>query len=158
MCWQDEHELRTTSPVLKKIGTWYRIEDAFGSVGHVGAPWSIFLQNTHNWYLTATTKRVKYGVLLVSSEYDLRFTFVTVMLLSNPQYKSHLSVQSNCWSFKCSSIIACWRCSNYIFIHISIPGFNGLGKNNCKTRWETFKFGDLVRVILVVWWNISIIL
>ena len=26
-------------------------------------------------------------------------------------------------------------------------GFNGLGKDNCKTRGEIFKFGDLVRHI-----------
>ena len=26
------------------------------------------------------------------------------------------------------------------------PGFNGLGKDNCKTRRETFKFWDLVRL------------
>ena len=28
------------------------------------------------------------------------------------------------------------------------PGFIGLGKDNCKTRQETVKFGDLVRLIL----------
>ena len=27
------------------------------------------------------------------------------------------------------------------------PGFIGLGKDNCKTRRETFKFGDLVHLI-----------
>ena len=31
------------------------------------------------------------------------------------------------------------------------PGFNGLSKCNCKTRWETFKFGELVPLILEVW-------
>ena len=40
------------------------------------------------------------------------------------------------------------RCSNYIFILHLTPGFIGLGKDNCKTRRETFKFWDLVRVIL----------
>ena len=29
------------------------------------------------------------------------------------------------------------RCSNYIFILNLTPGFNGLGKDNCKTRWES---------------------
>ena len=43
---------------------------------------------------------------------------------------------------------ACRRCSNYIFILDLTPGFIGLGKDNCKTRWETFKFGDLVHLIL----------
>ena len=31
------------------------------------------------------------------------------------------------------------------------PGFNGLGKDNSKTRRETFKFWDLVRLILEIW-------
>ena len=39
------------------------------------------------------------------------------------------------------------RCSNYIFIPDLTPGFIGLGKDNCKTRRETFKFGDSVRLI-----------
>ena len=33
-------------------------------------------------------------------------------------------------------------CSNYIFILDLTPGFNRLGKYNCKTRWETFKFWE----------------
>ena len=44
--------------------------------------------------------------------------------------------------------IACRRCSNYIFILDLTPGFIGLGKDNYKTRRETFKFGDLLRFIL----------
>ena len=36
------------------------------------------------------------------------------------------------------------RCSNYIFILDLSPDFNGLGKDNCKTNRETFKFWDLV--------------
>ena len=40
------------------------------------------------------------------------------------------------------------RCSNYIFILNLTPGFNGLGKDNCKTRRETFMFWDWVRLIL----------
>ena len=42
---------------------------------------------------------------------------------------------------------ACRRCSNYIFFLGLTPGFNGLDKDNCKTRREIFKFGDLVRLI-----------
>ena len=64
-----------------------------------------------------------------------------------------LSVQKNCWSLRCSWSIACRRCSNYILILDLTPGFNGLGKNNCKTRWlrwETFKCYDLVHLILEV--------
>ena len=29
----------------------------------------------------------------------------------------------------------------------SPPGFIGLGKDNCKPRRETFKFGDLVQIL-----------
>ena len=29
--------------------------------------------------------------------------------------------------------------------------FNAMGKGNCKTRRETFKFGDLVRLVLEIW-------
>ena len=68
----------------------------------------------------------------------------------NLLYKSHLR-QENCWSFRCSWSIACRRCSNYIFTLDLKPGFNGLGKNNCKTIRETLKFWDLVQLILEVW-------
>ena len=48
-----------------------------------------------------------------------------------------------CRLLRCSSwSIACRRCSNYIFILDLTPGFIGLGKDNCKTRREVFKFGD----------------
>ena len=46
---------------------------------------------------------------------------------------------------------ACRRCSNYIFILNLTSGFSGLDKDNCKMRRETFKFGDLVHLILEVW-------
>ena len=36
------------------------------------------------------------------------------------------------------------------------PGFSGLGKDNCKTRRETYKFWDLVHFILKVWRYISL--
>ena len=38
----------------------------------------------------------------------------------------------------------------YIFILNLTPGFNGLGKENCKTRWETFNLYDLVQLILEI--------
>ena len=47
------------------------------------------------------------------------------------------------WSLRCSWSIACGRCTNYIFILDFSPGFKGLDKDNCKTRWEKFKFRDL---------------
>ena len=62
-----------------------------------------------------------------------------------------LSRHLNCWSLRCSWSIACRRCSNYIFILDLTPSFNGLGKDNCKTRPEIFKFWDLVCLILEVW-------
>ena len=34
----------------------------------------------------------------------------------------------------------CRYCSNYIFILNLTPGFNGLGKDDCKTRGETLSF------------------
>ena len=41
----------------------------------------------------------------------------------------------------------CRRCSNYIFIPDLTHGFNGLGKENCKTGRETSVFWDLTRLI-----------
>ena len=35
-------------------------------------------------------------------------------------------------------------------------GFNGFGKDNCKTRQEKFKFWNLVRLILEIWWYIRL--
>ena len=57
----------------------------------------------------------------------------------------------NCWSLRCSWSIACRRCSNYIFILNLTRGFNGLGKDNWKTRRETFMFGDWVCLIFENW-------
>ena len=34
--------------------------------------------------------------------------------------------------------------------HNLTPGFNGSGKDNCKTRRDSFKFGDLVNLILEI--------
>ena len=60
----------------------------------------------------------------------------------------HLSRQWNCWSLRCSWSIACRRCSNFI-LHWSL-GFNILCEDNCKPSRETFKFWDLVRLILEI--------
>ena len=38
-----------------------------------------------------------------------------------------------------------------MFISDLRPGFNGLGKNNYNARGETFKFWDLVWLILEIW-------
>ena len=66
---------------------------------------------------------------------------------SNLYYKPHLSRQWTCWSLRCRWSIAYRRCSNYIFIIDLTPDFNGLAKDNCKTRREPFKLCDLVRLI-----------
>ena len=58
-------------------------------------------------------------------------------------------IVDRCW---CSWSNAC--CSNYASILDLTPGFIGLGKDNCKTRPETFKFGDLVQLILEVGWYV----
>ena len=47
----------------------------------------------------------------------------------------------------CSWGIACQRYSNYIFILDFTTGFNVLGKSNCKTIQDSFKFCDLVSYI-----------
>ena len=47
------------------------------------------------------------------------------------------------------------RCSNYILILDSIPGLNGLGKDHCKTRRESFKLWDLVPYIRGFWYMLK---
>ena len=76
--------------------------------------------------------------------YNLIVSIFTYRQVSN----AHLSRQLNCWSLRCSWSITCRRCSNYIFILYLTPGFNRLGKDKCKTRRESFKFWDMVRLIL----------
>ena len=68
----------------------------------------------------------------------------------------HLCGQLNCWTLRCSWSIACRHCSNYIFILNLIRGFNRLVKDDCKTRRETFKFWNLVRLQLEIWWYIEV--
>ena len=46
---------------------------------------------------------------------------------------------------------------NYIFILNLTPGFNRLGKDHSKRRQETFKFWDLVQLLLEVLWYAVII-
>ena len=63
--------------------------------------------------------------------------------------------QLNCWSLRCSWSITCRCCSDYIFILDLTHGFNRWGKDKCKTRLKTFKFWDLVRLILENWLEVS---
>ena len=78
-----------------------------------------------------------------------------LQLTSNLWYKTRLNWQWNCWSLRCSWSIACRRCSNYIFILDLTHGFNIMNKGKCKTRRDTFKFWDLVHLILEIWWYCS---
>ena len=68
-----------------------------------------------------------------------------------PFIKTNLIMQWNSWSLRCSWSIAYRRYSNYIFTLDLTPGFNGLGKDNCKMIRETFKFWDLMSLLLQVW-------
>ena len=45
----------------------------------------------------------------------------------------------------------CRGFSNHIFILDLTPGFNVLGKTNCKMRRQTFDFSDVLHLILEVW-------
>ena len=56
---------------------------------------------------------------------------------------------------KISWSITCPHCSNYISIPDFTHGFNGLDKDNCKTRWDTFKCWDLLCLILEVEWYLT---
>ena len=98
---------------------------------------------TIDWYKSKMVPRKRHQMELVQCQ-AMRLPD----LPSNLLYKSHLSRQWTCWSLRCSWIVACRRCSNYIFVLELTPGFNGLSKDNCKARRETFKFLDLVRLIL----------
>ena len=66
---------------------------------------------------------------------DIRRTLVGIKIVGHSDV---VGASPTSWS------IACRHCSNYIFILNLTPGFNGLDKDNCKTRQETFSFWDLV--------------
>ena len=82
---------------------------------------------------------------------DLGIVFLMVVTLKPFNIRRIFCRQWIYWSLRCSWSIAWRRCSNYIFILDLTPGFNGLGKDYCETRRETFKFWDLVRLIFEVW-------
>ena len=58
---------------------------------------------------------------------------------------------NNCRSLKCSWSIACRRCSNYIFVLHLTFGLKGFGKERRKAVRESFKYSDLVRLVLETW-------
>ena len=51
-----------------------------------------------------------------------------------------------------NSDVACRRCSNYIFILDLTSGFKEFGKDSRKKVRESFRYWDLVRLILQTWW------
>ena len=55
-----------------------------------------------------------------------------------------IGILNNIKEFEGPSKLVCPRCSNCIFILDLVPGLNGLGKDNCKSRRESFKFCDLI--------------
>ena len=65
------------------------------------------------------------------------------------------SAQKACSTYRKVSNTSCTLVRNKIVDHAdevgAARGFNGLGKDNCKTRRETFMFGDWVRLILENW-------
>ena len=77
-------------------------------------------------------------------------------ILSNLQYKSHLSGQQTCWSLRCSWSIACWRCS-WLHLHHRLNTWlqYRLHNDNRKARRETFNLWDLMRLVLEIWVNIG---
>ena len=99
--------------------------------------WLCFILFGSSWEIkNAVALYISWNVWLqYSATVDIRCTLVGNKIVD----------YTCCWS------TACRRCFNYIFIHDLTPGFNGLGKDNCKKRWETFRFWDLVWLILEVW-------
>ena len=78
----------------------------------------------------------------------IKYVWIHEMKLSNKWYRSNLFLSSRyhkttnishnlvsnniSWSFRCSWIIVCWRCSNYIFILHLPQGFNGFGQKQLQ--------------------------
>ena len=103
------------------------------------------------YFFTGTTRLVPYYLvktyilwLIWRSENSIE----PFELPSNLYYKEHLSRQQNCWSL----ITWHWyRLSVLLQLHLHsrlTPGFNGLGKDSCKMRRESFMFRYLVILIL----------
>ena len=88
-------------------------------------------------------------VINVCMRYEWRYTRCNFCQTSNIK---HLCRQLKCWSIRCSRSMACQHCSKYIFILDLTPGFNRLGKDNCKMRREASQCWELVQLVLEVWW------
>ena len=102
------------------------------------------------WHLNQNTTMIIQGnekCHLKNSDHLVSVSMCVKSICRQNISRTLLCRQCNCWSLRCSWSFACRRCSNYNFILDWSPGFNGLGKGNCKTRRETFKFWDLVGLI-----------
>ena len=77
-----------------------------------------------------------------------------VKLIPYPATKLLRYTYTHKWNYssiRCSWSIVYRRCPHYIFILDFTPGFDGLVKANCKTRRETFKFWNLMRLLIEMW-------
>ena len=90
-----------------------------------------------------------YFCLIFSFSNGFHSTLCTVIFIK----RSLNSCLWYCFHFvklvRCNWSIDCRRNSNYIFILDLTPGFDVLGKDNCKII--TFKFLNLVWLILEIW-------
>ena len=106
--------------------------------------WETTLQcNVASHWLAAYTKwSLPIAIAMAAGDLTCRAMAPVAMLfkplMSCTLVGNEIVDHSDSWS------TACQCCSNYIFILNLLPGFNGLGKDNCKMRQETFKFEDLV--------------
>ena len=91
--------------------------------------------------------------LLLLAQQSACYSFRVDVIPRDTHYRqtSNISKQYNCWSLRSTWSIACRCCSNYIFILDLTSSFSGLGRDNYITRWETFKFWDLVPLVIEVY-------
>ena len=99
--------------------------------------------------------RDMYTLTNCGKTYYLVNTLIPFSILSNytkPEYRQVSNISLTLVGNKIvnhSDVVGASPAS-YIFILDLTPGFIGLGQDNRKPRQETFKFGDLVRLILEI--------
>ena len=97
-------------------------------------PWSRIMSGPHMTRLLSDKYwQIPYG----------KRPIALLSLIIVPKLFIHITQLSSCkWWLRLSALLQ-------LHLHSRLtPGFNGLGKNNCKTKRETLKFGDLVRLML----------
>ena len=84
---------------------------------------------------------------------NLQDSFNLVLFCRFHVKKCHVEIHSWCCAWLCKFTRTwCWLRVFICLQHVLVtPGFNGLGKDNCKTRRETFRLWDLVHLTLEVW-------